>query len=245
MKKSTLLLALLMASFSALAQPSEKVVFDSLKRLDIQATEIKPSPVAGWQMIFTDKGVVYLTNDGKYLLHGAMYDVSKAIPTNVTHQYLLQKVEKMVDKMIVYPADKEKFVVTVFTDISCGYCRKLHQQIKEYNNLGITIRYLAFPRGGMGDKTAQEMQSIWCMADRKKALDAAIKGDDVSPATCKTDIKPQYELGLQYGIQGTPAMILSDGTLVPGYREPKDMLAMLEEHQKMIIGTANSQKKSD
>jgi thiol:disulfide interchange protein DsbC len=122
-------------------------------------------------------------------------------------------------------------VITVFTDITCGYCHKLHQQMKEYNDLGITVRYLAFPRQGLASQAEKDMKSIWCTADKAKAFDAAMKGDAISPATCKTDISKHYELGVQFGIQGTPAIILENGMMIPGYQGPKEMAAMLDAHQ--------------
>lgn len=176
MKKSVIWLALLAASFSGLARADDAAIQQSLKKLGIQQAQIQASPVAGLKTVFSEGGVLYVTDDGKHILQGPMYDVSGAVPENVTNQLLMKRLDALAPEMIVYKAPKQKYVITVFTDITCGYCHKLHSQIKEYNDLGITVRYLAFPRQGLDSKAEKDMQSIWCMADRRKAFDDALKG---------------------------------------------------------------------
>ena len=182
---------------------------------------MQPSPVNGLKTVLTDSGVLYASEDGKHILQGPLFDVSGKEPVNVTNQLLSSKMDALKDQMIVYKAPKEKHVITVFTDITCGYCHKLHQQMKEYNDLGITVRYLAFPRQGLASQAEKDMKSIWCTADKAKAFDAAMKGDAISPATCKTDISKHYELGVQFGIQGTPAIILENGMMIRAIRGQK------------------------
>ncbi|MEH0874813.1 bifunctional protein-disulfide isomerase/oxidoreductase DsbC [Pectobacterium cacticida] len=231
MKKGLLLLSLLMATATHFAHADDAAIQQTLTRLDMQGAEIQPSPIAGMKTVITDSGVLYISEDGKHLLQGPLYDVSGSMPVNTTNQILLGKLNALQEQMIVYKAAQEKHVITVFTDITCGYCHKLHEQMKDYNALGITVRYLAFPRQGMNSQAAKDMQSIWCVADRNKAFDNAMKGDAISPATCKTAIAAHYQLGIQFGVQGTPAIVLQDGMVVPGYQGPKEMLAMLEAHQ--------------
>ncbi|ACR70479.1 bifunctional protein-disulfide isomerase/oxidoreductase DsbC [Edwardsiella ictaluri] len=233
MKKSVIWLALLAASVSGLARADDAAIQQSLKKLGIQQAQIQASPVAGLKTVFSEGGVLYVTDDGKHILQGPMYDVSGAVPENVTNQLLMKRLDKLAPEMIVYKAPKQKYVITVFTDITCGYCHKLHSQIKEYNDLGITVRYLAFPRQGPDSKAEKDMQSIWCMADRRKAFDDALKGETISPATCDVNIKSHYALGVQFGIQGTPAIVLSNGMVIPGYQGPKEMLAMLDAQAQM------------
>ena len=231
MKKSLQLLPMLIASFIGFAHANETAIHNTLKKMDIKAEDTHSSPIAGLTTVVTESGVFYISTDGKHLLQGPLYDMSGTSPVNITNQLLLKKLERLESEMIVYKAPKEKHVITVFTDISCSYCHKLHQQIKEYNELGITVRYLAFPRQGVNSAVGKDMSSIWCMADRKKALDAAIKGETISPATCKIDISKHYELGVQFGVQGTPAILLQDGMLIPGYQAPKEMAEMLNKSQ--------------
>ncbi|AJJ03646.1 DSBA-like thioredoxin domain protein [Yersinia pseudotuberculosis] len=234
MKKSLLLLPMLMAALSGVANADDSAIQQTLKKLDIQQADIQPSPIPGISTVMTESGVLYISADGKHLLQGPLYDVSGDQPINVTNQALLKKLEALSSEMIVYKALEEKHVITVFTDITCGYCRKLHEQMKDYNALGITVRYLAFPRQGLSSQAEKDMRSIWCMADRNKAFDDAMKNNDISPATCKTDISKHYQLGVQFGIQGTPAIVLQNGTIVPGYQGPKEMLQMLNAHQASL-----------
>ncbi|CCP02002.1 protein disulfide isomerase II [Erwinia amylovora Ea644] len=228
MKKHYLLLSVLLAAVSGLANADDASIRQSLSKLGLQQTEIQPSPLAGFKTVLSESGVLYVTDDGKHFIQGPLYDVSGSHPVNVTNKLLEKKVEALSKEMIVYKAPKEQYVVTVFTDITCGYCHKLHQQMADYNALGITMRYLAFPREGMEGPVAKKMKSIWCAADRNKALDAAMKGDEVKAADCKIDLSQHYKLGAQYGIQGTPAMLLQDGTLVPGYQGAQELKKFLD-----------------
>ena len=175
--------------------------------------------------------MLYVTDDGKYFIQGPLYNVSGAQPVNVTNQLLQKQVDALTDQMIIYKAPKEQHVITVFTDITCGYCRKLHEQMADYNALGITVRYLAFPREGLNGQIEQQMKSIWCAADRRKAFDAAMKGEDVTPAKCDIDIAQHYKLGVLFGIQGTPALLLQNGSMIPGYQGPQDLKRYLDSQK--------------
>ena len=123
--------------------------------------------------------------------------------------------------MITFPANKQKYVVTVFTDISCGYCKKLHKEIAAYNEKGITIRYLAFPRAGSQSSAFETMQQVWCSSSPAKTFTQATKGVALASTRmtrrCDLEIQQQYELGLSFGVNGTPAMILENGDMLPGY----------------------------
>ncbi len=157
------------------------------------------------------QGVLYVTDDGKHIIQGPMYDVSGAHPVNVTNKLLMSQLNALEKEMIVYKAPDEKHVITVFTDITCGYCHKLHEEMKDYNALGITVRYLAFPRQGLESQAEQDMKSIWCAKDKNKAFDDAMAGKGVKPASCDVNIADHYALGVQLGVSGTPAIVLSNG----------------------------------
>lgn len=233
MKKTSLLLSLLLTTVSGLAHADDAAIKLSLEKLGIDGAEVQGAPIAGLRTVLTDSGILYATEDGKYILQGTLYDISKEPPLNVTNQLLMDKLNALQKEMIIYKAPHEKNVVTVFTDITCGYCHKLHEEMKEYNSLGITVRYLAFPRQGLQSKAADEMKSIWCAKDPAKAFDTAMSGGKVTPASCDISIANQYNLGIQFGIKGTPAIVLEDGTIIPGYQGPKEMKQMLDAHQKM------------
>ncbi|WP_158783953.1 bifunctional protein-disulfide isomerase/oxidoreductase DsbC [Pantoea sp. BAV 3049] len=231
MKKRHLLLSLLITAVTGFAHADDAAIQQSLKKLGLQQIEIQPSTLPGMKTVLTESGVLYITEDGKQFIQGPLYDVSGGQPVNVTNKLLEKKVDALSDQMIVYKAPKEQHVITVFTDITCGYCRKLHTQIADYNALGITVRYLAFPREGMNGQVAKDMKSVWCAADRRKAFDAAMKGEAVAPADCNIDLAQHYKLGILYGIQGTPAILLQNGMMIPGYQGPQEMKQMLDSQK--------------
>lgn len=236
MKKGLAMFSLLAAVLSGSVHADDAAIKQSLTKLGVQSTDIQSSPVAGMKTVLTNSGVLYVTEDGKHIIQGPMYDVSGARPVNVTNQLLMGKLNALEKEMIVYKAAQEKHIITVFTDITCGYCHKLHEEMKDYNALGITVRYLAFPRQGVQSPAEQEMKSIWCAKDRNKAFDDAMSGKDVQAASCDIDIANHYALGMQFGVNGTPAIVLNDGYVVPGYQGPQEMKAFLDEHKKQTSG---------
>lgn len=234
MKKGFWLLPLLAASISGFAHADDAAIKQSLAKLGVQGADIQSAPVAGMKTVLTDSGVLYVTEDGKHVIQGPLYDVSGAQPINVTNQLLTGKLNALEKEMIIYKAPKEQHVITVFTDITCGYCHKLHEEISDYNALGITVRYLAFPRQGLQSQAESDMKSIWCAKDRNKAFDSAMKGGNVAPASCDINLANHYNLGVQFGVQGTPAIVLSNGTMIPGYQGPKEMKQMLDAHKQLM-----------
>lgn len=216
MKKRFMMFTLLAAVFSGVAHADDAAIRQSLAKLGVQSTEIQASPVAGMKTVLTHSGVLYVTDDGKHIIQGPMYDVSGAHPVNVTNKLLMSQLNALEKEMIVYKAPDEKHVITVFTDITCGYCHKLHEEMKDYNALGITVRYLAFPRQGLESQAEQDMKSIWCAKDKNKAFDDAMAGKGVKPASCDVNIADHYALGVQLGVSGTPAIVLSNGSWLSG-----------------------------
>lgn len=231
MKKGFLLLSVLAMAISGVAHANDTAIRQALGKLGLSNIEIQNAPVVGLKMVISDGGVLYVSDDGKHLIQGPLFDISSGQPVNVTNNLLMGKLNALDKEMIIYKAAQEKHVITVFTDITCGYCHKLHQQMDDYNALGITVRYLAFPRQGLDSPAEAEMKSIWCAKDRNKAFDAAMKGDSVAAASCNINITQHYALGVQFGIQGTPAIVLQDGTMIPGYQGPKEMKAFLDKQQ--------------
>jgi len=231
---------LLMVSGSSLAQTPEQTVTDALKqKLGLTADSISEAPVAGLYEAITNQGIFYVSADGSMLIHGQIYDLNNGMK-NLTEQRMSKLRLEMLDAVkgtsIEFKAKNEKHVVYAFTDITCGYCRKLHNEIAEYNDLGITVRYLAFPRGGERNRAGQvnqswtDMQNVWCAKDPQAAMTAAKAGEKVPDVTCATGevVKRHYELGNSMGVTGTPALVLEDGTILPGYLPPSRLLQALE-----------------
>ena len=227
MKKVALIFSLLLSTLFSNAYADNTTINNVFNNLGIQVDEIQPSPIKGLSMILTKEGVFYVSDDGKYLMQSTMYDVSGEEPVNITLSTLTKRIENFVDEMIVFKAPKEKHVITVFTDPTCGYCIKLQNSIGEYNKEGITVRYLAYPRQGINSKEAKELQSVWCAKNNNDAFNKASKGEKIANATCDIDIAQHYILGRQLGVQGTPAIVYKE-MLIPGYVEPKQLKAMLD-----------------
>jgi len=212
-----------------------KLKFSALLGLEI--SQIKASPLNDIVEVFTNQGLFYASKDGNYLFHGKLFGINKSV-VDLTEASLasirLDGMKKFNKNMVVFPAKNEKHVITVFTDITCGYCRKLHNQMDEYNKKGITVRYLAYPRSGLknalGELTAnfKNMRSVWCNEDPKKAMSAAFSGGSVPYRICDMNVAEQFDFGRQVGVNGTPAIMLENGMMLPGYRDPASMLQVVE-----------------
>ena len=230
MKKIITALSLLAISVGATA--SDAALKSKLEKLGVKDIDIQTSPIKGLKTVVSDQGIFYASEDSEYLLQGKIYKLTDQGISNVSNKVLTDKLNVLKGEMIVYPAKNEKHVVTVFMDITCHYCHLLHQQIKEYNDLGITVRYLAFPRAGMNNQTAKQMEAIWTAKDPVFALNEAEKGNLPKEVKTPNVVKKHYELGAQFGVNGTPSIITSTGELIGGYLKPADLLSALEETTK-------------
>ena len=192
---------------------------------------IAESVLPGFYEVIVQGQIVYVSTDGRYLLQGSIYDIgTKTDMTEVARGSLRRGALKGVgaDKRIAYSPAKPKHTVTVFTDIDCGYCRKMHSQMADYNKLGISIEYLFFPRAGVGSESFDKAVSVWCATDRNKALTDAKAGAALDKKECANPIEEEYALGNKIGVSGTPAVIAADGTQLGGYLPPDQLLQRLD-----------------
>jgi thiol:disulfide interchange protein DsbC len=198
--------------------------------LNLTVNAVAEAPLEGLLQVFTNKGLFFASKDGQYFIEGNIYNLNSRVLVNEQQMrpYIKQQLATVKDDAIEFKARDEKFVVNVFTDPTCGYCRKLHNEIQDYNNAGITVRYLAFPRNGLSSDTYLQMQHIWCSKDSRGAMNIAKEGKDIKPVMCSNPVKAQYEMGQSFGISGTPAIVLPDGRLIPGYQPVKALLAQLK-----------------
>ncbi len=211
---------------------SEQKVRDAIKSMapNAKVESIADSALPGFVEVVVGGNVLYVSDDGKYLMQGRVYDVGAKRDLTEAREAVLRKVRVDAvgaDQRIVFAAKNPKHKVTVFTDIDCGYCRKLHQEMAQYNDLGISIEYMFFPRAGLGSPSFDSAVSVWCAADRNKALTDAKAGTQIEKKTCANPITSSYELGQQVGVSGTPAVIAEDGTMIGGYVPPAAMLDRL------------------
>ena len=182
--------------------------------------------------------VFYMSEDGQYMLEGKLLDVKNKVNLKTETENSLRK-ELMADhtkslQTIDFYPDSMKDHITVFTDIDCGFCRKLHEEMDGYNDLGIGVSYVFFPRAGLQSESFDKAVNVWCAADQQKAMTAAKSGDLVEPKMCKNPITSQFNLGIQAGVHkvGTPSVVFADGSLIPGYLPPEAMKARLDALKK-------------
>ena len=171
--------------------------------------------------------VIYTSADGRYLSQGEVIDLRTR--TNLTQSRLSSLVKEIMStatdsEKIIYKADNEKYVVDVFTDVDCPYCRKLHEDVAELNKLGVTMKYLAFPRSGVNTKSYYRSVAIWCADDKKQAMDNGMSRKDNPLVNCKNPIIDHLILAKKLNVTGTPFIFFENGDHIPGYVKPKDLL---------------------
>ena len=218
----------------------------------IKVDVITKSRMPGIYEVLSSGQLLYISEDAKYLISGKLFSIEKGIRDLTQESMALidmkvapvrrDKVSAVKESdMVVFEAADEKHRITVFTDVDCGYCRKLHKQMDNYNDLGITIQYMGFPRAGLGSSSHSKLQTIWCAADRKGAMNKAKLNRTFGTDSCDDPLAEHYKLVKEFGLTGTPALILKSGRYLPGYLDPDKLLqtilkdeAALEE---MLLGS--------
>ncbi|MEO8063889.1 MAG: DsbC family protein [Pseudomonadota bacterium] len=200
---------------------------DGLKLEDVRIT-----PVNGVYEITRGSEVSYVTADGRYVILGDLYDIDQ--DSNLSENRRRGIRARIIDsvpetEMLVFSPKEPKYTITVFTDIDCGYCRRLHSQINEYNRLGIRVRYMFFPRSGPDTESWHKAETVWCSSNRNEALTRAKNDEPIKAAKCPADIVARdYELGHKLGVEGTPAIFLASGEMLPGYAPPGQLVKYLK-----------------
>jgi thiol:disulfide interchange protein DsbC len=195
--------------------------------------QLKATPIPGMYEYTRGTEIAYVTADGKYAISGDLFDLAKN--DNLTEQHRRELRSKLIaavpeDQMLIFGPKDPKYTITVFTDVDCAYCRKLHSQIAEYNRLGVRVRYLMYPRTGPNTSSWTKAEQVWCSADRNDALTRAKLGQDLKAKPCADNpVARTYQLGQDFSLQGTPAIILADGDLLPGYVPPDVLVKQLKD----------------
>lgn len=216
-------------SGAAMAQSVDIDIEAKLKELlppDSVIDGISESPMPGVYEVSVGGRTVYVHATDAHVLIGEAYDLGNKqslLDMKQSENMASAMKESDVDEMIVMGPDSPKRYITIFTDVDCGYCRKLHAEVPGLNEAGVEIRYLMFPRAGIGTESYDKAVSVWCADDQADAITVAKNGGDVAPKVCDNPVEAQYNLGVSAGVRGTPTMILDDGTVIPGY-VPKDKL---------------------
>jgi thiol:disulfide interchange protein DsbC len=225
-----------MLASAATGNDSDKArVVAAVEPLGVKADDVKVSPAEGLFEISANGRVAYVTADGKYLLRGDMIDIAtRANVTEARRDAARKDALAHLDEsqMIIFSPEHPKHTVTVFTDVDCSYCRKMHGEMAKYNELGIRVRYAAYPRSGPKSEDWTKMEAVWCSKDRRDAITRAKRGEAVD-AHCDapSPIESQYDLGSRLGMTGTPGVFTEDGKLVGGYVPPAQLLALIEKGQ--------------
>ncbi|MWP48367.1 MULTISPECIES: bifunctional protein-disulfide isomerase/oxidoreductase DsbC [unclassified Gilliamella] len=231
MKKLVLGLGLALISTTVLANNTD--IINTMAKLGYSDKDIKitNSPVNGLKSVDTPDGVFYVTNDGKYLTQGPIYNFQSDKPENIANSYNLKLIKSIENDAIVYKAKNEKYIISVFTDYTCHYCKLLHENIDKYLEAGISVHYFAFPRAGADSDVGKNMQSIWSMTNRKAAFENAYKGNTITPANSMVPyVTQQFNVGKRLGINGTPAIILPNGQLVSGFVPADKLIGILDKN---------------
>ncbi len=226
--------ALGLASTMSLAEDADQAIRQSLQSIQpgMPIEAIAESPLPGLYQVHLKGGrQLYTSADGQYVLQGYLFQIKDGQAINLTEQHETKAIAEQVNaiapsQMVVFAPKAPKAHITVFTDTDCGYCQKLHSEVPELNRLGVEVRYLAFPRQGLQSPAYKEMVSIWCAKDPKAAMDLAKSRQAVPDAECSNPVAEQYALGQMIGVTGTPAIVLANGKLIPGY-QPAAQLAKL------------------
>jgi thiol:disulfide interchange protein DsbC len=196
-----------------------------------RAEDLRPTPVSGIYELTHGTEIAYVTADGKYAISGDLIDLAKN--DNVTEAHRRDLRAKLIgaipeSEMLVFGPREPKYTVTVFTDVDCAYCRQLHSQIAEYNRLGIRVRYLFYPRTGPNTESWTKAEEVWCSNDRNEALTLAKRGAALQAKVCPNNpVAKHYALGRDFGLQGTPAIVLANGELIGGYLPPGELVQQL------------------
>ncbi|MEO5702549.1 MAG: DsbC family protein [Gammaproteobacteria bacterium] len=192
------------------------------------------SSIPGVYEVIYDADVVYLTKDGRYMLQGDIIDLRQH--SNVTESKRAQARLKALsevneDTMIVFGPKEAKHTLTVFTDIDCSYCRKLHSEITALNSHGIKVRYLALPRAGLDSPSYDKAVTVWCSKDRNQAMTSAKLDENLEKKTCDNPVKQHMALAKRLNVSGTPTMMLEDGQVIPGFLPVDKLIKLLDENK--------------
>jgi thiol:disulfide interchange protein DsbC len=222
------------AATAPAAAPDPRAALLKLLPAGSKLEDLKPSPIPGLYEFAQDADVSYITADGKYFLDGNLYDLHSR--ENLTEQLRMRARLQMIaavpeSEMLIFSPPNPKYTITVFTDVDCQYCRKLHSEMAEFNHLGVRVRYMFFPRTGPDTESWRKAEVVWCSANRNDALTRAKAGAtlDMNKTCGPTPVAREYALGQSIGVHGTPAIVTENGDFIAGYMPPKELVAQLKE----------------
>lgn len=204
------------------------------RAMGLTVASVEASKIPGlYQVQFKNGPLVYSNADGSYFIAGDLFEVNNGQFVNLAEQRgngkrLAQLNTLDESDMIVFaPEGEVRAEISVFTDVTCFYCQKLHKEVPELNKRGVKVRYLAYPRSGLSTPGYRQLVSAWCANDRKKVLTQLKNKQSVPEIDCDNPVAAQYQLGQQMGVRGTPAMVTETGQMIPGYQSADQLMTTL------------------
>ncbi|MGM0434059.1 MAG: DsbC family protein [Pseudomonadota bacterium] len=224
-----LLAAGLLATAAQAESPEERIRERLEERIpDMPVDSIRETEREGLYAVQGGGNLLYTTADGRYLFTGQMLRLDEDGIANLTEQSRTEQRQEAVaeldsSEMIRFGPEEGdvRADLYVFTDTTCGYCRKLHRDMEALNDLGIRVNYLAYPRGGPGSKGARQLNAVWCSGDRRSAMTRAKQGESVSSEQCDSPVQSHFRMGRTFGVSGTPALVTESGRMIRGYKPPR------------------------
>lgn len=214
-------------------------ILQRMEALGFENLTLLPGHSPGWYAVSTHQGIYYIDEAGDFLVAGQWFAVADSdnvvnLTEQVNAQLRMTEIKALRDSAIVFGDLDARYQVSVFTDHTCGYCRRMHQALEEYQAAGIAVHYYAFPRAGMESTGAADLASIWCADDPAAAMNTAKSGGDISALktpdkACTAQVETHLQVGRALGVQGTPAMVLPDGRLLTGFRSADALRSELEK----------------
>lgn len=234
---NSVIVLILLAFVAQMVQADDATIRKSLAQFprSITPESINPTPIEGLFEITVGAGVFYMTGDGKYLIQGNILDVfAKTDLTDLKMSEIrAEQIETIIDaETVIFSPKDVKHKIYVFTDIDCGYCQKLHDEIDQFMALGIKVQYLLFPRAGAGSSSYDKAVTVWCSDDKAKALTQSKKGIPLDKITCDNPVSKHIALGRVLGLSGTPMMVTEYGTIYPGYVPAQELLERLKNAKR-------------
>ncbi|MGB1947225.1 MAG: thioredoxin fold domain-containing protein [Gammaproteobacteria bacterium] len=231
-------LIILILIFAPDAKPDDLLISSKINAVlpeGMSVQSVKKSQIENLYIVdIGDLQPIYASKNGEFFFYGELYAVNGNMLQNTTKDEINLKRKSILDEalsegdFITFKSDNEKHRVIIFTDVDCGYCRKFHNEINDFNDLGITVNYVAFPRSGLASDSYNKIVTAWCSTDAKDTLTKMKQGIDVQLSMCQDHpVEKHFLLGQKIGITGTPAIIKSNGELLPGYLPPEELITRL------------------
>lgn len=195
----------------------------------VQAKDIHPSPVPGIYRVRRGESVGYVTADGRYLFDGDLIELASGenLSDAARRRWRRDAIAGVPESsMLIFEPETARYTLTVFTDVDCPHCRRLHTEIDELLAAGIRVRYLFYPLDGPDSASFDKAEAVWCADDRHRALTRAMRGEEVAAdADCRTPVMEHLRLAAQtLGFEGTPAILLDSGRLLSPRLSPEEVI---------------------